>query len=71
MAARDRWEVEVKCPKCGHTGAVDVSEDDHPFMRGDTRTIDAVSAGFTADLEGLPGRVVATCTTCSVKATQR
>lgn len=67
MAARDRWEVTVKCPKCGRTGTVDVSEDDHPWMRGDTRRIDAVSEGVSADLEGHPGTVVATCTSCNVK----
>lgn len=42
MAARDRWESEYTCPKCAATGLIKWSEEDHPWMRGDTRTADHV-----------------------------
>lgn len=46
MAARDRWESRYECPKCKAEGAIAWSEEDHPWMRGDSRSADQVDAPF-------------------------
>lgn len=46
MAARDRWNYDVTCPKCGNSGTVHVSEDDHPWMRDPHFSVDEVPPGF-------------------------
>jgi hypothetical protein len=46
MAARDRFEVQVTCPKCGAQGEAKVSEDDYPFMRSPRFSVDELPAGF-------------------------
>ncbi|WP_448955741.1 hypothetical protein [Labrys neptuniae] len=46
MAARDEWSSSLECPKCGKTGEVTFSEDDHPWMKGDTWRIESISPGF-------------------------
>jgi C4-type Zn-finger protein len=33
MAARDHWESEINCPKCGQTGVIGLSQVDYPFMQ--------------------------------------
>jgi RecJ-like exonuclease len=46
MAARDRFEITVKCPKCGVSGTAQVSEDDYPFMRSPGFAVDGLPSGF-------------------------
>lgn len=52
MAARDRYTLDLKCPKCGRTGFANVSEDDYPFMRSLRFSVDAISPGFRVQKEG-------------------
>lgn len=52
MAARDRWTRDLKCPDCGVAGTAEISEEDHPWVRGDIgRTVDLCPPGF-AVIEG-------------------
>jgi hypothetical protein len=44
--ARDRWELTLRCPKCGHSGIARVSEDDHPYMRDLGFAVDELPLGF-------------------------
>jgi hypothetical protein len=46
MAARDRYTISLRCPKCGKAGEANASEDDYPFMRKLHFSIDGVSDGF-------------------------
>jgi hypothetical protein len=46
MAARDRDESTIKCPKCGKTGVAEHSTGDHPYMRSDEFSIDKLPEGF-------------------------
>ena len=46
MAARDRYSLSLRCPKCGKTGEAQVSEDDYPFMKKLHFTVDLVPEGF-------------------------
>ena len=46
MAARDKWSVALKCPRCGKIGEVSFSEEDHPYVRRDTLRIEAITPGF-------------------------
>jgi hypothetical protein len=46
MAARDRFTISLKCPKCGRTGEAQVSEDDYPFMRSPRFSVDSLPDGF-------------------------
>lgn len=46
MAARDRYPITVKCPKCGRSGEGEASEDDHPWMRHPGFSIDELPDGF-------------------------
>jgi hypothetical protein len=68
MAARDRWSIDLKCPNCGKTGTADISEEDHPWVRGDIgRTIDFLSDGFGSYNPGtnsVQQRI--NCATCKV-----
>jgi hypothetical protein len=53
MAARDRYEIDLNCPKCGKTGSAKISEDDHPWLRGDIgRRVDELSEGFSSFIPG-------------------
>ena len=47
MAARDRYTLDIKCPKCSNSGEVEVSEDDHPYMRDPVFRVDELPSGFT------------------------
>ena len=47
MAARDRFEIGLTCPKCGNSGIAKVSEDDYPFMRSPHFTFDDLPEGFS------------------------
>jgi hypothetical protein len=45
--ARDRWETDLKCPKCGLSGHAKISEENHPWVGIDYgRPIDGFSEGF-------------------------
>lgn len=46
MAARDRWESNYTCPSCMATGTIKWSEEDHPWVRGDSRWADHISGPF-------------------------
>jgi hypothetical protein len=46
MAARDRFTLVLKCPKCGVSGVANVSEDDYPFMRSPRFAIDDMPKAF-------------------------
>jgi hypothetical protein len=46
MAARDEWSIPLKCPNCKREGEITFSEDDHPYMKGDSLRIDSISEGF-------------------------
>jgi len=48
MAARDRYDVDIECPKCKGKGVLHMSENDYPFMRSVDRRIDQVDGNFTA-----------------------
>lgn len=47
MAARDRFEIVLTCPKCGNSGTAKVSEDDYPFMSSPDFTFDDMPDGFS------------------------
>jgi hypothetical protein len=47
MAARDRFQLELECPKCGHVGIAAVSEDDHPYMKSPGFAFDKIPEGFS------------------------
>jgi predicted RNA-binding Zn-ribbon protein involved in translation (DUF1610 family) len=48
MTARDRWTVDLRCPKCGNSGTAHLwQEDGWSFSNGDQSThIDALPDGF-------------------------
>lgn len=47
MSARDRWTINVKCPLCGNTGEVRVSQaDGWAFERDSSTSVDFVPTGF-------------------------
>lgn len=47
MAARDRYDVRLECPKCGNSGTAEASENDYPFMRSLDFRYDSLPDGFT------------------------
>jgi len=48
MAAKDRYDVSVTCPKCGEKGVLHISENDYPFMRRLDKEVDSVDGNFSA-----------------------
>jgi hypothetical protein len=72
MAVRDRWEVDLRCPVCGVSGAAVVSEvDDPPVRSSGTLRVDRLPDGFR--LRALGDTMRATkfeCVRCGV-LTQR
>lgn len=46
MSARDRFKITIKCTKCGDTERVDVSEDDHRFIKHPGFRIDSQPQRF-------------------------
>lgn len=63
MAARDRHWFNAKCPGCGQTGRVLVSEENHPYMRSpDTRVLQ-VEGDFTTQVTNEVD-VEVTCSRC-------
>lgn len=67
MAARDRYTINLKCPKCGKTGVAEVSEDDYPFMSSPRFSVDALPPGFAVTKKGTNAvNTVISCTSCNV-----
>lgn len=52
MAARDRYTLKIKCPKCHEEGVIHISEDDYPFMKKLHRAVDKVEGMFIAGMNG-------------------
>ncbi|MGY3584434.1 hypothetical protein ACVIGB_006508 [Bradyrhizobium sp. USDA 4341] len=46
MAARDRFELQLRCPKCGAHGKAKASEEDYPFMSNPGFRVDELPADF-------------------------
>jgi hypothetical protein len=46
MPSRDERKRTLKCPKCGHSGVAEVSENDYPFMKTLGFTFDKMPDGF-------------------------
>lgn len=68
MAARDRWETDLKCPKCGLTGHAMMSEEDHPWVGSDFgRSIDSLSEGFKVVHRKPSQNSEILCAECNVK----
>jgi len=52
MSARDRWDIQLKCPICGKTGTADVSQaDGWAFERDSSTRVDSVPDGFDYRME--------------------
>lgn len=68
MAARDRYDVNVNCPKCGEKGMLQVSENDYPFMRRLDKTVDSMDGNFSAKING-DSDISLVCGNCSEKFT--
>jgi hypothetical protein len=67
MTARDTWGFEITCPRCGHTGTVSVSEEDHRYMPAAHFEVDSVSEGFRIQKMGASASTIEiTCSTCNV-----
>ncbi len=69
MSARDHFTMKLKCPKCGHAGIAEVSEDDYPFMKSPHFRIDELPAGFvvTKMADTMNGTIVS-CAKCGAPA---
>lgn len=53
MAARDRWKIAIRCPKCGRAGEVDVSQaEGMAFARNPSTSVDRLPDGFARVDEG-------------------
>lgn len=69
MAARDRWDYGLKCPKCGATGRAFVSEDDHPWMRDPHFRVDSIEGEFYVETRGRSAAdTTIACKVCKVAA---
>ncbi len=69
MAARDRWDFELRCPKCGAVGRAYVSEDDHPWMRDPNFRVDEIDGEFQIKRLGSTGAATTyECKVCKVEA---
>jgi hypothetical protein len=67
MAARDRFELTVTCPRCRKSGTARVSEDDYPFMRSPGFAIDELPDGFVeTKYSEFRQETWVQCTTCKV-----
>lgn len=63
MAARDRYQSKIKCPKCGAEGVLHISENDYPFMNSVDKKIDSIEGNFSTRLDG-PIKVIVICGKC-------
>ena len=48
--SRERYNVEIKCPNCGQTGILRVSENDYPFMRKLDRDVSVTQGEFESKM---------------------
>lgn len=74
MTARDVYDVDLSCPKCGATGTATLSElDGWSYIKGDQSvSVDFMPKGFRAvEQKGRPGRLDIECINCSVSARQK
>lgn len=74
MTARDVYDVDLNCPKCGKTGTATLSEaDGWSYIKGDQSTsVDFMPVGFSAvERKGRTGRFDIECTNCGVSARQK
>ena len=66
MAARERYDITVTCPKCTQQGVFELSEDDHPYIRNPHRAVEKIDGDFTAEVEN--GRsLLVRCTACGTR----
>jgi len=66
VAAKDRYDIEVQCSKCGTQGLLNVSENDYPFMRKLDRQVRSADSDF--DIKMLDDSDFdLTCKNCSEK----
>jgi len=67
MAARDRYDLDIECPKCKAKGVLYMSENDYPFMRSRDRRIEKVEGNFTARIavKARVEKIEIDCTSCS------
>jgi predicted RNA-binding Zn-ribbon protein involved in translation (DUF1610 family) len=72
MAARDNWQVHLRCPTCGAVGTAEVSEDEQLRLRPTgTLRVDRMSDGFRTRTLGATMRTTEfECIRCGV-LTQR
>ena len=68
MAARDRYDMNVTCPKCSKKGVLHVSENDYPFMNRLDKAVDSVDGNFTVNITG-ESDISLTCGNCYEKFT--
>jgi len=69
--AKDRFEAQLKCPKCGREGVAKLEEEDGwSFMKGDQTTkVKQLPNGFkVVDQPSRMGSVDLHCKDCSVSA---
>ena len=69
MTARDRWTVDLHCPKCGKSGTAHVyQEDGWSFSNGDQSThVESIPDGFTSKNIGKSG-LKFFCSECAIEA---
>jgi Zn ribbon nucleic-acid-binding protein len=69
MTARDRWQVDLHCPKCGNSGTANLwQEDGWSFSNGDQSThIDSLPEGFRAQPQK-SGALKFFCAKCEIEA---
>jgi ssDNA-binding Zn-finger/Zn-ribbon topoisomerase 1 len=46
--AREWYNASIKCPNCGQSGTLEVSENDYPFMRRLDRNVMCTEGEFNA-----------------------
>ncbi len=64
MSAKDRYSWRLECPRCGRTGEIHVSENDHPYAPPETR-MTSISHGFyVKQAGGTATRTVLACSNC-------
>lgn len=66
MASRDRYKIEVQCPKCDIQGVLNVSENDYSFMRKFDRDVRSADGKFSVRMLDDSDFEV-TCKNCSEK----
>lgn len=72
MTAKDRFSVNLTCPKCGKSATAELWEyDGWSYAKGDQRTyVDSLPAGFTWERAKNDLDLVFKCSLCGVTATR-